>query len=62
VVADELGLEQGVERLGHRVVVGVALASHRGDGACLGETLGVADGEVWPGSRGRCNTGSLDRS
>jgi hypothetical protein len=28
MVADELGLEQGVERLGQRVVVGVTLASH----------------------------------
>ncbi len=45
-VADELGLEQAVERLGHGIVVAVALASDRGDGAGLGEAFGVADGEV----------------
>ena len=45
-VADELGLEQAVERLGHGIVVAVALASDRGDGTGLGEAFGVADGEV----------------
>ena len=43
LVADEFGLEQRVERLGHRVVVGVARGADRGDGAGLGEPLGVAD-------------------
>ncbi len=57
-VADELGLEQAVERLGHGIVVAVALASDRGHGAGLGEAFGVADGEVYClGSRGRRNTG-----
>ena len=46
LVADQLGLEQGVERLGQGVVVGVALGADRGDGAGLGEAFGVADGSV----------------
>ena len=45
-VADQLGLEQRVERLGQGVVVGVAGGADGGDGAGLGEPLGVADGEV----------------
>src|SRR5664280_1699029 len=46
LVADEFGLEQAVERLGHRVVVGVAPAADGGDRAGLGQALGVADGDV----------------
>src|SRR5664280_301785 len=46
LVADEFGLEQAVERLGHGVVVGVAPAADGGDRAGLGQALGVADGDV----------------
>jgi hypothetical protein len=42
-VADEFGLVEGVERLGHRVVERVALRTDRRDSAGLGEALGVAD-------------------
>src|SRR5664280_3421234 len=45
-VADEFGLEQAVERLGHGVVIRVALAAHGGDRAGLEQALGVADGDV----------------
>src|SRR3954454_16034028 len=45
-VADELGLEQRDERLGRGVVVGVAGAAHGSRGGGVGETLGVAHGEV----------------
>jgi len=44
-VADQFGLEQWVERLGHRVVA-VALAPNGRDGASFGETFGVADCDV----------------
>jgi hypothetical protein len=43
-VADALGLEQGVECLGHGVVVRVALGPDRGDG--LGLALGVANRSI----------------
>ena len=46
LVADQLGLEQRVERLGQRVVVGVAAGADRGDRAGLGQALGVANGDV----------------
>ena len=46
LVADQLGLEQRVERLGQGVVVRIAGGADRGDGAGLGEALGVADGDV----------------
>src|SRR5664280_2140500 len=46
LVADEFGLEQAVERLGHGVVIRVALAAHGGDRAGLEQALGVADGDV----------------
>src|SRR5664280_2694986 len=45
-VTDEFGLEQAVERLGHGVVIRVALAAHGGDRAGLEQALGVADGDV----------------
>jgi hypothetical protein len=40
--ADQLGLVESVDRLGERIIEGVALRSDRGDGAGLGEALGVA--------------------
>src|SRR3954451_11161904 len=46
LVADQLGLEQGVERLSQGVVVAVAGGADRGDGTGLGEAPGVADGDV----------------
>ena len=45
-VADALGLEQRIQRLGHRVVVAVAPAADRGDGVGLGESFGVAHGSI----------------
>ena len=45
-VADELGLEEGVERLGEGVVIAVAGGANGGDRAGLGEALGVAHREV----------------
>jgi hypothetical protein len=45
--ADQLGLVQADDRLGQRVVVGVAAGADRGDRAGLGEAFGVADGEGW---------------
>jgi hypothetical protein len=46
LVADQLGLEQRVERLGQRVVIAVTGAADGGDRAGLGEALGVAHGDV----------------
>jgi hypothetical protein len=47
-VADALGLEQRVERLGHRIVVAVALGPDRGDGLGFGEPLSVTDRSILP--------------
>jgi transposase len=46
LVADEFGLEEGVEGLGQCVVVGVATGADRGDRAGLGEALGVPNGDI----------------
>src|SRR4051812_5701706 len=43
---DQLGLAQGVERLGEGVVVTVTARADRRHGAGIGQPLGVADGEV----------------
>ena len=48
LVADQLGLEQRVERFGQGIVIAVAGRADRGDGAGLGEALGVADGNIRP--------------
>lgn len=45
-VADALGLEQRVERLGHRVVVRIALGPDARDGLSLGQPLGVANRSI----------------
>ena len=45
-VANELGFVEPDDRLGERVVVGVAPGSGRVDGACFGEAFGVADREI----------------
>jgi hypothetical protein len=44
--ADDLGLEQTDDRLGERVVVGVAAAASRWADAALGEALAVAQRQV----------------
>ena len=41
-VADQVGLEQGVERLSARVVIRIALGADRGHRPGVGEPLGVA--------------------
>jgi len=46
LVADQLGLEQRVERLGQGIVIAVAGRADRGDRAGLGQALGVANREV----------------
>ena len=52
VAADQLGLEQPDDGLGHRVVVGVPDRSDRGSQAGLAEAFGVADrGVLRPGIR-----------
>ena len=43
---DDLGLVQPVDRLGQGVVVGVALAAHRGLDASFCQALGVANADV----------------
>lgn len=43
---DQFGFVERVDRLGHGVVVGVALGPDRGDGAFSGEAFAVADGEI----------------
>ena len=45
-VADEPGLEQRVECLGHRIIVGIADRPDGGDDVDFGETLGTADDDV----------------
>ena len=45
-VADQFGLEQAVERLGHGVVVGISFASDGRDGAGFREAFGVSDGDI----------------
>src|SRR3954451_24661930 len=50
--ADEFGLVEADEGLGGGVVVGVALAPDRAEGAGGVEAFGVADGEVLPGRSG----------
>ena len=57
LVADQLGLEQGVERLGQSVVVRVPGRPDGGDGAGLGQSLGVAHGQVLPGFKGSSQHG-----
>ena len=43
---DQLPLVEPVERLGHRIVVAVALGSDRGDDVVVSEAFGVADAEI----------------
>lgn len=43
LVADQLGLEQAVERLRECIVIAVALGPDGGDDAGLGEAFGVAN-------------------
>src|ERR1700736_5151242 len=50
--ADELGLVETHHRLGQGVVVAVAARADRTNGAGLGQTLGVADGQVLPKFKG----------
>src|SRR5512139_3051720 len=45
-VADALGLEQRVESLGHRVVIGITARSDRRDGLGFSEPLGVANRSI----------------
>ena len=47
--ADQLGLEQADDRLGQRVVVGIAAGTDGGRRAGLREPFGVADGQVLGG-------------
>src|SRR6266498_2058179 len=47
--ADQLGLVKPDDRLGERVVVGVATGTDRGGHAGLGKALGVADRQVLGG-------------
>lgn len=46
LVADQLGLEQRAKRLGQGVIAAVAGTADGGDGAGLGQALGLAHGEV----------------
>ena len=46
LVADQLGLVQGVQSLGQGVVIGVLLRLYRGDRLAVGQGLPVADGPV----------------
>jgi hypothetical protein len=48
-VADQFGLEEGVERLNEGVVVAVGLGTDRGDGLGVGETVGVTNGSILTG-------------
>ena len=50
--ADEFGLVQADDRFGEGVIVGIAHGSDRGFDAGLGETVGVADGQVLPRFKG----------
>ena len=43
---NHLGLVETVDGFGHRIVVGVADAAHRGRDAGLGQTLGIANADV----------------
>jgi hypothetical protein len=43
---DELFLVKAVQRLGCRVIIGIALAPDRSDGADLAEPLGIADRSI----------------
>ena len=52
LVADQLGLEQRVERLGQSVVVGITGRADGGDRASVGEPLRVAQSEVLLGFKG----------
>jgi len=46
LAVDHLRLEEADDRLGQSVIVAVPRATHRGLDACLGKSLGVADGEI----------------
>src|SRR3954452_19700783 len=54
LVADQLGLEQRVERLGQSFVVRVAGGADGGDRARVSQALGVPHGDVLPGSDACC--------
>jgi hypothetical protein len=43
---DQLGLVEAVDRIGQCVVEGIALGSDRGHGLLVGQTLGVANGQI----------------
>ena len=63
LAADHLGLEQADDRLGHRVVVGVAHRADRGLRTDLGEPFGVANrGVLGPASEWWTTPGSSVRS
>ena len=55
LVSDQLGLEQRVECLGHRVIVGIADRSDRSDRLDLGESLAVAHRRVLHAAVGMMN-------
>jgi len=42
----QLCLVQAVDGLGQRIVIAVALTTHRGLNACFSKTLAVADGNI----------------
>ena len=60
--ADHFGLVEPVDGFRERVVVGIALRSDRGDRSGLGETFGVADGEVLGGFKGSSQPLSRSRT
>ena len=46
---NDLGFEQAVDRLGERIIVGIADAADRWLDPCLGQTFGVSNGDVLGG-------------
>src|SRR5690554_5880705 len=51
-VADQFGLVEADDRLGHGVIEAVASGSDRGHRSVLGEPFGVTDSEVLPRFKG----------
>ncbi len=45
--ADQLGLVQAINRFAQRIVIAVANAPNRGGDTRLGQTVAVADRQIW---------------
>ena len=56
---NDVCLVQTVEGLGQGVVIGTANAIHRGIDASIRQSLGIANGQIWPVAVGMVSEATL---